>query len=122
MNEVIIYFILLIVIIIIYNNFKNDKVTYINNNKVNNKKLIINNISNTDDNETYHKEFITILETPIPSLRGYIDDYRIDHLNEEGGSKPFKNFSIDDDNLTVNQVNYKVYESYRKKPFTMKNI
>jgi len=122
MNEVIIYFILLIVIIIIYNNFKNDKVTYINNNKVNNKKLIINNISNTDDNETYHEEVITILEAPIPSLRGFVDNYRIVNTNEEGGSKPFKNFSIDNDNLIANQVNYKVYESYRKKPFTITNI
>ena len=123
MNEVIIYFILFIVIIIIYNKIKNQNIKYIDKNIQNNNNLIINGNTNTNNNITNndtHEEIITILHGDTPNLRGYLDEYRMINIDEQGGSKPFNNIFIDDNNLTANQVNYNKYESYRKKPVCLK--
>jgi hypothetical protein len=123
-NNIIIYFILLIIIIIIYFNLKNDNITYIKNSNIiiNNKKIInntdkIKNLNNQLDN----KKSVNILQSNTPALRGYIDEYRLIPIGEKGGSKPFNNIIIHDDNLVANKVNYNKYESYRKKPLTINN-
>lgn len=38
-----------------------------------------------------------------------------------GGSKAYKNITIGDNNLKMNNVNYKYYSSYRKKPLYFKD-
>lgn len=38
-----------------------------------------------------------------------------------GGSKAYRNISIGDNNLKMNNVNYKYYSSYRKKPSYFKD-
>ena len=114
MNEVIIYFVLFIIIFFIYNKFNNENTTYINNNK-----SIINNFSKENKNtinQIIHEEIITILTGDTPAFRGYIHEYKLDTIDEKGGSKPFTDIFIDNDNLIANQVNYNKYESYRKKP------
>jgi len=99
--NLIICIILLIVIIIIYDNLKkNNNITKVN--KINQPTHIIkknvskiNNINNNNftSMQIFKKKF-----------------------DENGGSKPFSNIVINNDNLTANQVNYTLYESYRKKP------
>jgi hypothetical protein len=45
--------------------------------------------------------------------------YKVD--SEEGGYKPYNVNILDDSNMTINEVNYTNYESYRKKA-TNKNL
>jgi hypothetical protein len=90
--------------IIIYRNYNNE-IFYIKSNK-------ISNVNNNNNN--------SIIISDTPSLRGYIN-YESKLIDEKGGSKPFNNININNDNLTINQVNYYKYESYRKKPLIIKN-
>jgi hypothetical protein len=78
----------------------------------------IPDIPDTPDNEP-DKEIIILTRGDTPALRGYIDFYNKDTIKEEGGSKVFNHIIKDNNNLKANQVNYKKYESYRKKPFTL---
>ncbi len=105
MNEIIICFILLIVIIIIYNKQYNNFVANIND-----------EMPQYKNDTVFYKKIVN----DLPALRGYIKDYRLNEIYEEGGSKPFMNIIINNDNLIANQVNYNKYESYRRKPCTIK--
>ena len=110
MNDEIIYFILFILIIIIYKKNKNK------NKNSNKKKLIINNINNTSIEPI--KTNNTVIYGDIPSFRGYFNTYKKINVDEKGGSKPFNNVVINNNNLIANKVNYynHEYESYRKNP------
>jgi hypothetical protein len=58
-----------------------------------------------------------------PNLRGLTKDYQLKDKVQEGGSKPFiNNFSLDDTNLNINQVNYNNETTYRKTPLTLKDL
>ena len=106
MNEVIISFFLFIIIVIIFRKVKKDKAIYIKNeiNKRATNKRIINNISNTNKiKETRVKynynDYNIILQSDVPAFRGHIDEYKLNDKVEEGGSKPFNDYVIDDDNF-----------------------
>lgn len=105
MNKVIVYFCLFIIIIIIYYNFKNDNIAY---------------IDNSDKN--IDKKSVIISHSDAPTLKKYIEEYKQAPIEEKGGSKPFNNVIIDDNNLISNQVNYNKYESYRRKPLTLNDF
>lgn len=106
MDNMIFYFFIFTIIIIIYHNYNNEKI------------YIKSNINNIDD-----KKILMINNTQSNSNLNLNSKVYIDY--EIGGSKPFNNISMNDNNLTINQVNYNTnndkYESYRKKPFIIKN-
>lgn len=110
MNEVIIYFMLFFIFIILYRYYKDNNLIFIKNNK--------NNISNNITNNN----LVIYNNGDTPALRGYIYDYKLKLIDEKGGSKPFNNIIINNDNLTANQVNYQKYESYRKKPVILDQL
>jgi hypothetical protein len=111
MYEVIILFFLFIIIFLIFNKKQDNTIT----------TNIVNNIQDSETiNNEIDEKIIILTRGDTPALRGYIDFYNMDTIKEEGGSKVFNHIIKDDSNLKANQVNYKQYESYRKKPFTLK--
>jgi hypothetical protein len=52
-----------------------------------------------------------------PDFRGLVSNIHMLYKSEVGGSKPFKNIIIDNSNIINNKIDYKLYGSYRIKPF-----
>ena len=127
MNELIVYFILFYIIVYIYrtnkknnNDDNNDNYTNINNNLLN--ETHNKHISVLSPNHLLIKPQWTTDSGDTPAFRGFTDEYYLEDKNEIGGSKSFSNIELDDNNLLINEVNYKTYESYRKKPKTLKDL
>jgi hypothetical protein len=121
MYEVIILFFLFIILFLIFNKKQN------NNDELNDKSYDTEDIKDTEDTEDIsdnksNEKIIILKRGDTPALRGYIDFYNMDTIKEEGGSKVFNHIIKDNNNLKANVVNYKNYESYRKKPFTIKRL
>jgi hypothetical protein len=107
------------------NNNNNDNNDNNNNNYKNKhrKKKNINddNYNNEDNNdEDNNDDLKLILYGDTPAFRGHIDTYYNSNIKEKGGSNIFKDIIIDNDNHIGNQVNYLNYESYRRKPLSLK--
>jgi len=130
MNEILFGLVLFCFIIFMIETEKDNKNDLIIKNKINEFSIINKNgndkgndkgnINNNTYSNSNIEEQITLTYSNTPTFRGFVDLYYPPDIKEEGGSKPFNDQIIDDDNLTVNQVNYDNYESYRKKPFTLK--
>jgi hypothetical protein len=104
--------ILLIILIIIFyfNNKRQIKTDYIIEKDTNIQQLqpsqMLNNIINIE------KELSNLL-LPENSTNNI--------TNQIGGSKAYKHITFDDNNLKMNNVDYKYYSSYRRKPSYFKD-
>jgi len=112
MNDLIIIILLIFIIIIFY--FKNK-------NKKNNNVDIIEKDTNVQQHQPSQllNELVNVDKSLINLLLPESSTNNI--TSQVGGSKAYKNISIGDNNLKMNNVNYKYYSSYRKKPSYFKD-
>jgi len=112
MNDLIIIILLIFIIIIFYFNNKNKK---------NNNVDIIEkdtNIQQVQPSQLLNK--LVNVDKVISNL--LLPESSTNNITSQiGGSKAYKNIIIGDNNLSMNNVNYKYYSSYRKKPSYFKD-
>jgi hypothetical protein len=110
MNDLIIIFLIFIIIFFYFNNKKKNNNPDNIERKINIQQLqpsqMINELVNVD------KELSNLL-LPESSTNNI--------TSQIGGSKAYQNIIIGDNNLSMNNVNYKYYSSYRKKPSYFKD-
>ena len=108
----IIFIILLIIIYLIYKYSSNKKSS---ENKSSENKSSKNSFNkNSSQKNSFNKKIK--LYNNIPAFRGHAD-FQIHEKKEYGGIKAYKHIILDNSNMYLNQMNYQVYDSYRKKPF-----
>jgi hypothetical protein len=110
MNDLIIILLIFLIIFFYFNNKKKNNNVDIIEKEVNIQQLqpsqMLNELVNVD------KELSNLL-LPESSTNNI--------TSQIGGSKAYKNITIGDNNLSMNNVNYKYYSSYRKKPSYFKD-
>jgi hypothetical protein len=108
MAFLIIIFFIILSVFLLYN--INDS----NHQEINNKTEIINDVLlNKIDKHDYDNK---------PAFRGLFKNIYKLYKAEMGGSKPFNKITIDNSNMVNNKIDYKLYESYRMKPFSFIQI
>ena len=119
MNEILIGLVLFCFIVFMIETEKKNNLiikNMIDNIKINSNYNSDDNADTTDTSDN-SQQTVVLTYNNTPDFRGYVDLYHPPDIKEEGGSKPFNDHIINDNNLMENQVNYNKYESYRKKPY-----
>ena len=113
MNDLIIIILLIFIIIIFYFNNKNKK-------KNNNVDIIE---KDTNIQQLQPSQMLNELVNADKVLSNLLlpESSTNNITSQIGGSKAYKNITIGDNNLKMNNVNYKYYSSYRKKPSYFKD-
>lgn len=110
MNDLIIIFLIFIIIFFYFNNKKENT-----NNNIIEKKV---NIQQLQPSQMLNK--IVNVDTVLSNL--LLPESSTNNITSEiGGSKAYKDIVIGNNNLNMNNVNYKYYSSYRKKPSYFKD-
>lgn len=99
-----IFFLIIFIILLVYiYNINNDEI-------IDDKKEIVKTIPIKKIDEYYYDS--------NPAFRGLAQNVHMLYKYEKGGSKPFKKIILNNSNLDNNKIAYKLYSSYRIKPFT----
>jgi len=89
------------------------------------KKRKINKLNNKNNTSLKSQDIIKLEKDDklllLPTFRGLIAASYINDKTEDGGSKPWLKYNFDNYNMTNNNINFKKYESYRIRPYTIKN-
>lgn len=110
MNDLIIIFLIFIIIFFYFNNKKENT-----NNNIIEKEV---NIQQLQPSQMLNK--IVNVDTVLSNL--LLPESSTNNITSEiGGSKAYKDIVIGNNNLNMNNVNYKYYSSYRKKPSYFKD-
>jgi hypothetical protein len=111
MNDLIIIFLIFVIIFFYFNN---------NDNKNNNTNIVEKEVNVQQVQPSQMVNQIINVEKETSNL--LLPESSTNNITSEiGGSKAYKNIIVGDNNLKINNVNYKYYSSYRKKPFYFKD-
>ena len=110
MNDLIIILLIFIIIFFYFNNKKKNT-----NNDIIEKEI---NIQQVQPSQLLNK--LVNVDKVLSNL--LLPENSTNNITSQiGGSKAYKNITIGDNNLSMNNVNYKYYSSYRKKPSYFKD-